>query len=336
MKRKLLIAVAFLATMTAAAQNIAAVSPSNATTIYQTLDEAIVGAESGSTIYLPGGGFQISDETKINKRLTIMGVSHRGDTDNVDGATVIGGNLWFNEGSSGSAVLGCYIIGNVNIGEDGIVNNVTVKLCNLDVVNVKNNNCTGTLINNCYIRGYACNFSNAAVTVKNNIMTAIHSMTGGIVKNNILTAEGGKIGGGMTSGNITFRNVHNTTICNNIILATGEIEARGNNDYSGARNSGLITYKNMNKRAWGEDAIDISAEWDEVFKKYNNGAISPVSNFHFKDEYKEYENQVGIYAGDSFSDDKSLAPIPRIISKKVADCTDESGKLQIIVKVKAQ
>lgn len=143
MKRKILFAVALLATMTAAAQNIAAVSPSNATTIYQTLEEAIVGAESGSTIYLPGGGFQIKDETKINKKLTIMGVSHRGDIDNVDGATVISGNLWFNEGSSGSAILGCYIHGAVNIGEDGIVNNVTVKLCNLDVVNVKNNTLYG-------------------------------------------------------------------------------------------------------------------------------------------------------------------------------------------------
>lgn len=336
MKKKIItLLVALMATVASAyAQQISVVAPNGATTLYRTLPDAIKGATAGSVVYLPGGGFSIPDSVKITKKLTVIGIGHKAKSDNVDGATIIAGNLWFNEGSSGSAVLGCYIIGNVNIGEDGIVNNVTVKLCNLDVVNVKNNNCTGTLINNCYIRGYACDFSNAAVTVKNNIMTAIHSMTGGIVKNNILTAEGGKLGGGRTSGKITFRNVHNTTICNNIILATGEIEARGTNDYSGDRNSGLITYKNMNKRAWGEDAIDISAEWDEVFEKYNNGAISPASNFHFKDEYKEYENQVGIYAGDGFSDG-ALPPVPYIVAKKIDDKTDAAGKLNIKVRVKA-
>lgn len=331
MKRKILFAVALLATMTAAAQNIAAVSPSNTTTIYQTLEEAIVGAESGSTIYLPGGGFQISDETKINKKLTIMGVSHRGDTDNVDGATVISGNIWFNEGSSGSSILGCYISGQLNIGEDGIVDNVTVKLCNLDKVLVKNSKCTGTIIDNCYIRGYPCSFANAEATVKNNIMQGIQSMTGGIVKNNILTA-GGYIWHASVQ-NPTFGNVHNVTICNNILLTSGHIE----NYYSGqsTNNSGLLVFDNMAKSAWGEDAIVISAEWTEVFTKYNNGAISPTSKFHFTDEYKQYENQVGIYGGTGFKDE-ALAPIPRIVSKKVDESTDGSGKLQIEVTVKAQ
>ncbi|MBR5744372.1 MAG: hypothetical protein IKX94_03495, partial [Muribaculaceae bacterium] len=122
--------------------------------------------------------------------------------------------------------------------------------------------------------------------------------------------------------------------CNNIILTTGVTQPFANS--SETPNSGLVTYKNMHRGAWGEDAVDISAEWDEVFMKYNNGTIAPVSNFHFKKEYQEYENQVGIYAGDGFSDEKSLAPIPRIISKKVAESTDESGKLQIVVKVKAK
>lgn len=158
-------------------------------------------------------------------------------------------------------------------------------------------------------------------------------MTGGIVKNNILTA-GGYISYISVNGSITFDDVHDTNICNNIILTKGYIEP--NADTNGHRkNSGLITYKNMNKRAWGEDAIDISAEWDEVFMKYNNGVISPVSNFHFKDEYKEYENQVGIYGGTGFKDE-ALAPIPRIVSKKVDESTDGSGKLQIEVTVKAQ
>ena len=68
MKKIHFIAVALMATITTWAQNIAVVSPSNVTKVRQTLDEAISEAEDGSIIYLPGGGFQIKDETIITKK----------------------------------------------------------------------------------------------------------------------------------------------------------------------------------------------------------------------------------------------------------------------------
>ena len=135
MKRILSIAVAFAATITAVAQNIAVVNPSNSTSIYQTLDEAITNAEAGSIIYIPGGGYKVTDNAKINKKLTIMGVSHRGDTDNVDGATVISGNLNFIAGSSKSAVIGVYISGNVNLTDS--IAQFTMRHCNVNSLQVK-------------------------------------------------------------------------------------------------------------------------------------------------------------------------------------------------------
>ena len=161
MNRIYMIAVACFATLTAWAQNIAVVSPGNVTTIYQTLDDAITGAISGSTIYLPGGGFQIKDDTKINKKLTIMGVSHRGDTDNADGATMIAGNLNFTTNSSNSAVIGVYITGNINIGvDDASVNNITVRYCHINSIQIHNNTCTGTVINQNFIRSLS-NYRNS-------------------------------------------------------------------------------------------------------------------------------------------------------------------------------
>ena len=121
MKRILSIIVALVATITVGAQNIAVVNPSNTTKIYQTLDEAIINAEAGSIIYIPGGGFAVTDNAKIDKKLTIMGVSHRGDTDNVDGNTVISGNLNFIKGASHSAVMGVFVSGNVNV-TDSVAN----------------------------------------------------------------------------------------------------------------------------------------------------------------------------------------------------------------------
>lgn len=322
MKRKILFAVALLATMTAAAQNIAAVSPSNATTIYQTLEEAIVGAESGSTIYLPGGGFQISDETKINKKLTIMGVSHRGDTDNVDGATVIGGNLHFEEGSSGSAILGIYVSGNINVGtQNDPVTNFTVRYCNVNSIQVKNSQSSGMIVNQSYLRSHSC-FGHSNVKITNCVIASIEYIDGGTISDNVCVSCISN-----TNYRRFMRNVFNSNITRNIFNYEGV-------EFDDHKN---IVNKNYGAGRWDIEPIVINTtSISDLFKNWNNGAISPASNFHFKDEYKQYENQVGIYAGDRFSDDKSLAPIPRIISKKVSESTDASGKLQIVVKVKAQ
>ena len=181
MKRNFLIAVAFAATITVGAQNSAVVSPDNATKLYQTLDEAISEAAPKSIIYLPGGGVTVSDETMIDKRLTIMGVSHRGDTDNADGATVITGNLNFVGGSSGSSVMGVYLSGNVNIAtETDSVTDFTLRYCNVKSVQVKNSRSTGMIVNQCYLRG-SSNFSNCNVRLANNIFASAQNIQGGII-----------------------------------------------------------------------------------------------------------------------------------------------------------
>jgi hypothetical protein len=98
--------VAMVATISMSAQQIAVVK-GDVTKVYTTLKDAIEGAEDGSVVYLPGGGFPIADDIKITKKLTIIGISHTASSDNVDGRTAISGNLFFDEGSSGSALMGC-------------------------------------------------------------------------------------------------------------------------------------------------------------------------------------------------------------------------------------
>ena len=167
MKRILsLIAVTLITFTAATAQRISVVTESGATSIYRTLQQAIEGADPGSTIYLPGGGFSIADNVKITKKLTIIGIGHKSDNENADGSTIISGNLWFNENSSGSAVMACYITGDVNIGEgDAAVNDVTIRFCNLNSVQVLNSTCQETVVNQCYLRNpSAFAWSNAQVT----------------------------------------------------------------------------------------------------------------------------------------------------------------------------
>ena len=324
MKRNIFIAVALFATMAANAQNIAVVNPSNETTVYQTLDEAVTGADPGSIIYLPGGGFQIKNETKITKKLTIMGVSHRGDTDNADGATVIAGNLNFDKGSSGSSVIGVYISGDVNVGTvtDSVLN-LTVKYCNVNSIQVKHSQSSGMVVNQCYMRKTS-NFNGSAVIISNSISDKIFHVNGVIIRNNVFIDRDGRYYA-FSDPVYAFDHFYNTIIYYNIVLTKRVHRGNASQGYSN-----LVIGS-----SWGDEPIVIDANSEDILER--DKGVTPGSSYHFKEKYKEYEDQVGIYAGSTpFRDDKSLAPIPRIVSKKVDEQTDGSGKLHIEVTIKAK
>ena len=326
MKRILSIAVAIFATITLGAQNIAVVN-GNSTKVYQTLDEAINEAESGSIIYIPGGGFQVTDNAKIDKRLTIMGVSHRGDTDNVDGATIISGNLNFIAGSSHSAVYSLYVSGNINVTDS--VANFTVRYCNVKSIQVGSSKSGGMIINQCYVRENS-NFSNCNVKLKNNIMHSMRDINAGVIINNVITSSISEWNGNVWR-NYAFWNVNSATIMNNFLLSAG----------NGIHSGGSCTISNncIGTGAWGDDPVVLpeGTTWETVFKA--NKGVTIVSDYHLSETWAKSKEPdltgIGIYGGSGFSDE-ALAPIPRIVSKKVAESTDGSGKLQIEVTVKAQ
>ena len=83
----------------------------------------------------------------------------------------------------------------------------------------------------------------------------------------------------------------------------------------------------------GDNPINIGdLAWEDLFKKYCG--ISPTSDFHFSDDYAQYEHIVGIYSGTGFNDNQ-LAPVPYIVAKDVKEQTDASGKLNVKIRVKA-
>lgn len=328
MKKKifsLLIAMVAAAT-SVQAQTITAVAPNGATTLYQSLSEAIKRADPGSILYLPGGGFAIPDSVTIKKKLTIMGIGHKSINDNADGITTIVGGLRFNKGSDGSAVMGCYINDQVYIGNDGQVNDVLVKRCNLHSVDVNNEACTGTVISQNYIRDDIM-LSMSEATIKNNVIKGsrgyggygIVKMSSGVISNNILLGAYYSL----------LRDITTATIKGNIFVS-----------YSGSNLAGVCgtLYTSGNARLnaeWGDDPVNIQANsWDDVFVNFNGGNANDKSDYHFKDAFKQYERQVGIYAGDGF-DDTQLAPTPRIVRKEIPDQTDAAGKLNIKIRVKA-
>ena len=314
--------VAFLATIAVQAQQISVVSTIGATKLFRTLPDAINGADPGSVIYLPGGGFTISDDVKITKKLTIIGIGHYVKSDNVDGNTTIGGNLFFHEGSSGSAVMGCYITGNVDIGGDGkAVSDVLIRHCNLNAVVVCNNLCKETIVNQNYIRN-GSSFSGSNAEVTNNILHSIYDLDDGKIANNVI----------LFSYRYRYDIIapflfcERTQVMNNVIR---EANTYWSCDTSNALSGNLAVGTDVIEHNLGADV-----DWNDVFQNYNNATISPESNFHFSEKYKEYESKVGIYAGTSFSASQ-MAPVPYISHKDIPQETDAQGMLNVKIRVKA-
>ncbi len=280
--------------------------------------KAIEGAEAESVIYLPGGGFPVADSVKIKKRLTIIGIGHNSTSDNADGRTLIAGNLFFEKGSDGSAVMGCYVNGDVNVGTSAdIVDNVLVKYCNINSLQVNNKECVGTIVNQSYVRnGSNCNY--AKVDFTNNIMNSLFQVSGGKIAYNVVTSYYNNRGTW-----IIFYSCDDCTFDYNVILDSNSVHSGSNCQATG----------NMLKgKTWGDESINVPDDWAKVFKK--NAGVNPVSNYEFTEAYAKHEGVVGINGGDGFSKG-ALPPVPYIAFKSIPGQTDAAGKLNIKIAVKA-
>ena len=290
--------VALLSAATLSAQQIAVVSGSGSTRVYDTLDEAIEGASSGSTIYLPGGGFRVSEDTKITKRVAIIGIGHKPNSENEDGNTVISGNIQFGVGSDGSAIMGVYMGNDIHIGVEGVVKNITVKYCNVNSIQVTTPDCPGILVNQNYLRSNSV-FNSSNVTITNNIMSPVRGIKGGIVNHNIV------FGYAYFDGDYGILCEESTSMYNICTHNWGNI--RGCEDVGSVK--GVSPFR-------------------------NNQGITTRSDFHLPDDY-EGSTLIGVYGGGTGFNDGGIPPMPHIISKSVAEQTDARGKLRVQVTVKA-
>jgi hypothetical protein len=307
---------------------IAVVALDGTTTICTTLDSAITIASAGSSLYLSAGGFQVSESSLINKKLTIIGVGHRPDVG--DGNTNVSGNLRFVPGADNSAVMGLYLSGNVFIGTTaGGVNNFLLRYCNVNSVQVQHSNCQGVVINQNYLRNLSRG-GDSPVSFTNNILHSIRNVNGGIISFNLVRY------------NFHFSSNECAGVYTTYALGCITASQINNNIFSewGARiphSASCLVSNNAVPSAWGDNSIVVT-DWGDVFEGPDNG-VTPNSNFHLKEGVWKTGatdgGEVGIYGGTGFSD-TALPPGPRIISKKIADQTDADGKLRIEIEVGAE
>ena len=302
-KRMFIILAAFVWTITLAAQEITVVNSNGTTHFYRTLTQAIEKSTDNCVIYLPQGGFALHDSVKITKKVTIIGVGHRGKHGKVDGVSNIGGNLFFNEGSNGSAVMGCYLGGTLNVN----VSDFLLRYCNAGNINVIASS-VGIIINQNYIRG-DINFNGARGMVTNNILRRVNNMNGGIIRYNVFARD-------------TYIGASNVFITDNVFVVWG---SHSGSDIKASHNLFIGA-------EWGENPLnltDVTAA--DVF--VNDAGVSNSSDYHFQEAFKQYETQFGIYAGQGFND-LQAAPVPSLILRSADEQTNTSGQLKVQVRVK--
>ena len=174
---------------------------------------------------------------------------------------------------------------------------------------------------------------NCNVRLENNIISSACNINGGIINHNIVTKAENSVYHSTTLSYYysthPLLNVSNSSIINNIFL-----------NWSNGHNGNNCHCSNncIGTGSWGDDPIIIEEGtnlWDDVF--YANKGVSIYSDYRLKGNWGKKAatdgTDIGIYG--NIAEKKDYAPIPRIVSKKVDEQTDGSGKLKIEVKVKA-
>lgn len=101
------------------------------TEVYTNINNAIINAVSGDTLYIPGGGFTISNTT-ITKSLHWVGHGHYPDSTQATMQSRITSALNFNSTCTNSSFEGIYFTSQLLFGSDGIdATNITFKRCRI-------------------------------------------------------------------------------------------------------------------------------------------------------------------------------------------------------------
>ena len=120
-------------------QNLIAVQNGGMPTFFTTLQIAVESAQSGDTIYLPGGSFEAIN---IGKKLHLVGVGHNPDSSKVTARTIIP-SIGLSTGADNGSLSGIYFPYTINYNGNTIPN---VRV---------NQYIVGYTITRCYLSGFS-------------------------------------------------------------------------------------------------------------------------------------------------------------------------------------
>jgi hypothetical protein len=319
------------------AQNLIAVQNGGAPAFYQQVDDAILNAHDGDTIYIPGGSWSITKP--INKRLSIIGVGHNPDSTSATFSTTLTGSLTLAAGSSNGTLTGVSLSGAI-FGTNDPVNSYTVSRCRVNSIFLTASNNNFTFIENVVIStvGSSSNYVNASnCSFFNNIFLAYFiaapyiAFINSIFKNNIFLSSA-------TCGTCVPISCQYSTLENNIFVRTSAFVNVLNSE---ASNNMFCDASIPNGTNVGLNNI-FSQGQNSFFINYQFGnPFSYTNDFHLKSNCPGKNagtdgTDIGIYGGLYPWKEGSIPTNPHIQAIKVGPTTDADGNLKVIIKVKAQ
>lgn len=334
-----LISLLFLFAAQAIAQNLIAVQNGNAPRFFQQVDDAIVNAVDGDTLYIPGGSWNLTQP--INKRLHLIGVGHHPDSTKVTFPTKIGNSLYLDSGASNGSITGIDI--RTPIISRTEVNYYILKRCRITGINITANSSNFSFIENVIDGSVSINNVVASdFSFFNNIISGIFSVsyngnlscTNSIFKNNIFLYNSycswGSCGFSFAGHFSLFENnviincmylggIFNSTLRNNIFVEGISFENStnvGSNNLIGQPQVSIFVNQSGNTFDYSHD--------------YHLQPNSPGKNAGTDG------TDIGIYGGIYPWKEGSIPSNPHFQSIQIAPKTDNNGNLNVKIKVAAQ
>ncbi len=314
-------------------QNLIAVQNGNTPAFYTVLDSAIIHAQNGDTVYIPGGTFSLT--VQVTKSLHIIGVGNTLDSTLATGVTKINGNLALIDEASYGSLMGVNLNGSITA--SGNISNFLVQRCSFVGLALSSNtnwSFIENLLSGSFSGGVPNGASNCLLT--NNIIMGhdignYFSFTSSVFKNNIFLFQ---------SGNGYYPiNASNSTFENNIFIST----AYPLNDVSNSsiNNNLFVDYQPFygSQENWGSDNI-LNQPQSTIFVNQTGNTFNYSHDYHLqptspgKNAGKD-GTDIGIYGGAFPWKAGSVPTNPHIQYESVSG-VGEDGNIHVVVKVAAQ
>jgi hypothetical protein len=325
-------------------QKVIALHHNNQISFYSSFDSLKVHIQSGDTIYLPGGGITIGG-WQIDKKVCIIGAGHYPDSTVATGSTYLYGDIVLKSGADNSFLQGFFLSGNIFFGTEAgnqVVNNINISRSSINNIYLSFNGSERTSSTNIIIKENIIRGDNIAggyaksVLIANNFIQGVVSYLDNMMFTNNIHMRG-FCGGG------PFNNIENSTIQNNIFCfafynCSGNYLINNSNGNSFANNifnigNSFPNGSNTGIGNWFE--INVSS----VLVNQSEYTFNYSHNYHLKNpsQYLGTDGtQVGLYGSYSPYKEGVVPYNPHIQSKNINPATDNSGNLNINIKVKAQ
>jgi hypothetical protein len=324
------------------AQNLIAVQHGSSSTFYTTLGVAIVNAQNGDTIYIPGGDF-ICGTLTINKQLHLIGVGIDPDSALATKPTQINGGFYLTTGSVGSTFSGLRI-NNIQLSNSS--GSIVISRCWIDGL-MLGDSLSSTSSDNVFFENILGNVQGQDTQNNlffNNMILDYVSHLGSntLFRNNLFFIRGTGFckPGAIWSTYAYINYIHDSFFENNIFLSFLSSCEVSNCNF---RNN-LTTYA-LNPESIGPGCYSFNnieyQQLSAIFISYTN------NYFRFSDDYRLQltspgknagtdGTDIGVYGGFHPWKDGSMPANPYIKLKNISNSTDLNGNLNVNIKVSAQ